>query len=47
MGCGVSHLPMKYFGLPLGASDKAKSIWNGVIDKMECWLASWKKDLFV
>jgi hypothetical protein len=38
-GCGVSSLPLKYLGLPLGASFKAKSIWDGVIEKIECyWL---------
>jgi hypothetical protein len=33
--CRVSSLPMKYLGLPLGASYKATSIWNDVIEKME------------
>lgn len=42
LGCGVSSLPMKYLGLPLGVSYKAKHIWNGVIEKIEYWLASWK-----
>jgi hypothetical protein len=42
MGCGVSPLPLKYLGLPLGASYKAKSIWNDVIEKIERRLASWK-----
>jgi hypothetical protein len=37
---------MTYFGLPLGASFKATSIWNGVIEKVERWLASWKKLYF-
>jgi len=32
LGCRVSSLPMKYLGLPLGASYKASSIWNGVIE---------------
>jgi hypothetical protein len=31
-----------YLGLPLGASYKAVSIWNGVIEKMERRLAGWK-----
>jgi hypothetical protein len=35
LGCGVSSLPLKYVGLLLGASFKAKSIWDGVIDKIE------------
>jgi hypothetical protein len=43
LGCRVSSLPMKYLGLPLGASYKATSIWNDVIEKMERRLAGWKK----
>jgi hypothetical protein len=35
LGCRVSSLPLKYLGLPLGASYKAKSIWDGVIEKIE------------
>jgi hypothetical protein len=38
----VSSFPMKYLGLPLETSFKAKSIWNGVIEKIEQRLASWK-----
>jgi hypothetical protein len=40
LGCGVSSLPVKYLGLPLGASNKAKHIWNGVTEKIEHRLAS-------
>jgi len=29
----ISSLPMKYLGLPLGASFKAKSIWDDIIEK--------------
>jgi hypothetical protein len=42
LGCGVASLPMKYLGLPLEASFKAKHIWDGVIEKIECRLTSWK-----
>jgi hypothetical protein len=35
MGCRASSLPLKYLGLSLGASYRAKSIWNGVIKKIE------------
>jgi len=42
VGCGVSTLPVKYLGLPLGASYKAKHIWDGVIEKIKHRLASWK-----
>jgi hypothetical protein len=43
LGCGVSSLPLKYLGLPLGACYKAKSIWDGVVEKIERRLASWKR----
>ena len=43
LGCGVASLPLKYLGLPLGASYKAKHIWDGVLEKMEYRLASWKR----
>jgi hypothetical protein len=39
LGCGVYFLPLKYLGLPLGASFKAKSIWEGVIENIEHRLA--------
>ena len=42
MGCGVFPMPLKYLGFPLGASHKAKSIWNDIIEKVECQLTSWK-----
>jgi hypothetical protein len=38
-GCGVFFLPLKYLGLPLGSSYKAMSIWDGVVEKIEHWLA--------
>jgi uncharacterized membrane protein YdjX (TVP38/TMEM64 family) len=40
LGCGTSSLPLKYLGLLLGASYKAKSIWNVIVEKMERQLAS-------
>ncbi|KAG2711915.1 hypothetical protein I3760_04G100300 [Carya illinoinensis] len=43
LGCKVSSLPMKYLGLPLGAPHKTKSIWDGIIEKIECRLAGWKR----
>jgi hypothetical protein len=33
--CGVTTLSMKYLGLPLGASYKAKHIWDGIIKKIK------------
>jgi hypothetical protein len=43
LSCRIGSLPMTYLGLPLGASFKSHSIWNGVIEKVERKLASWKK----
>jgi hypothetical protein len=43
LGCGVSSLPLKYLGLPLGALFKANSSWDEVVGKIERWLASWKR----
>jgi hypothetical protein len=42
-GCGVANLPVKYLGLPLGASYKSIHIWDGVIEKVERRLTSWKR----
>jgi len=43
LGCEVSSLPLKYLGLTLGACYKAKSILNGIVEKVERRLASWKR----
>jgi hypothetical protein len=43
LGYEVSSLPLKYLGLPLGASFKTKSIWDGVIEKIEYHLTGWKR----
>jgi hypothetical protein len=43
LGCGASSLPLKYLDLPVRAPVKAKLIWDGVIEKIGCRLASWKK----
>jgi hypothetical protein len=36
LGYGVVSFPLKYLGLPFGASHKAKQIWDGFIEKIEC-----------
>jgi hypothetical protein len=36
LGCRVSSLLVKYLDLPLGASYKAKHIWEKIIEKIEC-----------
>jgi hypothetical protein len=43
LGCEVFSLPLKYLGLPLGTCYKAKPIWNEVVEKIDCRLASWKQ----
>jgi hypothetical protein len=43
LSCIISSFPMKYLGLPLGAPFKSRAIWNGVVERMEKRLASWKK----
>jgi len=42
LGCGTSSIPLKYLGMQLGVCYKAKSIWDGIMVKMERRLASWK-----
>jgi hypothetical protein len=39
LGCKV----MSYVGLPLGAHFKARSVWNGIVERMERRLATWKR----
>ena len=49
MGCNITHLPMSYLGLPLGAKFKSKQIWDLIskqiwdliLEKMEWKLAGW------
>ena len=43
LGCSESALPLKYLGLPLGASFKDKMVWNPILEKMEQRLAGWKR----
>jgi hypothetical protein len=43
LDCRVSSLRIKCLGLPLGASFKAKSIWDDIIEKIELfgWLENY------
>uniref|UniRef100_A0A2N9FEZ8 Reverse transcriptase domain-containing protein n=1 Tax=Fagus sylvatica TaxID=28930 RepID=A0A2N9FEZ8_FAGSY len=43
LGCKVGTLPMSYLGLPLGSLFKDKTIWNGIVEKLELRLAGWKR----
>jgi len=42
LGCQVTS-PLTYLGLPLEASYKSVSIWNGGVERMERRLAGWKR----
>ncbi|KAL6348571.1 hypothetical protein AAG906_016083 [Vitis piasezkii] len=43
IGCRVGQLPTIYLGLPLGAPNKATSVWDGVEEKVRTRLALWKR----
>jgi hypothetical protein len=43
LGCGSDDLPLKYLGLPLGASFKLKSMWESLEGLMLRRLAPWKR----
>jgi hypothetical protein len=43
LGCGYGEVPLKYLGLPLGASFKLKTMWAGLEDMMSRRLAPWKR----
>jgi hypothetical protein len=41
--CRIGVLPLMYLGMPLGASFKASSVWNPILEKIEKMLAGWMK----
>ncbi|XP_028068915.1 uncharacterized protein LOC114271498 [Camellia sinensis] len=43
LGCKVAQLLVSYLGLPLGASFKESKVWDGVVDRVQRWLAGWKR----
>ncbi|RVW93100.1 putative ribonuclease H protein [Vitis vinifera] len=43
LGCKVGQLPSAYLGLPLGAPNKASSVWDGVEERVRWKLALWKR----
>ena len=43
LGCRVGQLPAVYLGLPLGALNKASSVWDGVEERVRKRLALWKR----
>ena len=43
LGCKVCSLPSTYLGLPLGAPYKSSRVWEGVEERFQKRLASWKR----
>ena len=43
LGCKVGALPSTYLGLPLGARHHAVCVWEGVEERFQKRLASWKR----
>ena len=43
LGCRVGSLPFQYLGLPLGAPNRATSMWDGVEERVRRRLALWKR----
>ena len=43
LGCRVGSLPSHYLGLPLGAPNKAPSVWDEVEERVRRRLALWKR----
>ena len=42
LSCKVENLPTTYLGMPLGNTHKELEIWDGVVEKTEKNLATWK-----
>lgn len=42
MGCKVDSLPIKYLGLPMGASPRRLKTWDPVIEKTQKRLVMWR-----
>ena len=43
LSCKIGSIPLNYLGMPLGAPQKALSIWDPILEKVERRLAGWKK----
>uniref|UniRef100_A0A2N9IZP3 Reverse transcriptase domain-containing protein n=1 Tax=Fagus sylvatica TaxID=28930 RepID=A0A2N9IZP3_FAGSY len=41
--CHIGVLPLSYLGMPLGASYKAVTVWNPILEKLERRLSGWQK----
>ena len=43
LDCRVGSLPSQYLGLPIGAPNRAPSMWDGVEERARRRLAFWKR----
>lgn len=43
LGCLIGELPMTYLGMFLGATYKAKDVWQKIEERSEKKLATWKR----
>uniref|UniRef100_A0A2N9EED7 Reverse transcriptase zinc-binding domain-containing protein n=1 Tax=Fagus sylvatica TaxID=28930 RepID=A0A2N9EED7_FAGSY len=41
--CHIGDLPLSYLGMPLGASFKAVTVWNPILEKLDRRLSGWQK----
>jgi hypothetical protein len=41
--CNIGDLPLSYLGMPLGASFKAVTVWNPILEKLDRRLSGWQK----
>ncbi|XP_026433063.1 uncharacterized protein LOC113330469 [Papaver somniferum] len=46
MNCKIEILPLKYLGLPVGATARCSAIWEVVIEKLQKKLSLWKRKFF-
>lgn len=42
LSCKIENLPTTYLGMPLGNNHKELEIWDGIVEKTEKKLATWK-----
>ena len=43
LDCRVGSLPSQYLGLPIGAPNRAPSMWDGVEERVRKRLVLWKR----
>jgi hypothetical protein len=46
-GCGIGTTPFKYFGIPMTHQRLRNSDWQGVIDRFEKRLSTWKPNFYL